>query len=108
MIGEPEGQGLLDLLDLAKISHYGIFRLGIQDSRMELARNRQKRLRELLKAARLEAGLRQVDVSSALSRPQSFVAKVESGERQLDFIEVLDLCAVIGVDPIQLVRKLTK
>lgn len=75
---------------------------------MELARNRQKRLRELLKAARLAAGLRQVDVSSALSRPQSFVAKVESGERRLDFIEVLDLCAVIGVDPIQLVQKLTE
>lgn len=75
---------------------------------MELARDRQRKLRELLKAARLEAGLRQVDVASALSRPQSFVAKVESGERHLDFIEVLDLCVVIGVDPIQLVRMLNK
>jgi hypothetical protein len=75
---------------------------------MELARDRQKKLRELLKAARLAAGLRQVDVSSALSRPQSFVAKVESGERKLDFIEALDLCTVIGVDPVELTRKLTK
>ena len=56
----------------------------------------------------MAAGLRQVDLSSALSRPQSFVAKVGSGERKLDFIEVLDLCAVMRVDPIDLVRRLTK
>ena len=56
----------------------------------------------------MAAGLRQVDLSSALSRPQSFIAKVESGERKLDFIEVLDLCAVMKLDPVDLVRKLAK
>jgi hypothetical protein len=75
---------------------------------MELVRDRQRKLRELLKAARLAAGLRQVDLSSAVSRPQSFIAKVEQGERKLDFIEVLDLCAAMKLDPVDLVRKLTK
>lgn len=75
---------------------------------MDLVRDRQKRLRELLRAARQAAGLRQVDLSSAMVRPQSFVAKFESGERRLDFIEVLDVCKLVGLDPVELVRKLTK
>jgi hypothetical protein len=75
---------------------------------MELVRDRQRKLRELLKAARLDAGLRQVDLSLALAKPQSFVAKVESGERKLDFIEVLDFCTVMKLDPTELVRRLTK
>jgi hypothetical protein len=98
---------LMKALQMESISYFGIFQFRIQHLGMELARDRQKKLREVLKAARLAAGLRQVDLSSALSRPQSFVAKVESGERKLDFIEVLDLCAVIGLDPADLVRKLT-
>lgn len=75
---------------------------------MNLVRDRQKRLRELLRAARQAAGLRQVDLSSAMARPQSFVAKFESGERRLDFIEVLDVCQLVDLDPVELVRTLAK
>jgi transcriptional regulator with XRE-family HTH domain len=42
----------------------------------------------LLKQARLDAGLTQVEVSAALGRPQSFVSKCESGERRVDVIEL--------------------
>ena len=41
-------------------------------------------LRELLVAARRKAGLTQHEVAERLGRPQSFVAKVEGGERRLD------------------------
>lgn len=54
----------------------------------------------------MAAGLRQIDVATALDRPQSYVAKIESGERRLDFIEVLDLCIVIRLDPATLVQGL--
>jgi len=67
---------------------------------------RRELLRKELRAARLNAGLRQVDVAKLLSKPQSYVAKVERGERRLDFIETLDLCKVIGLDPRGLVKKL--
>ena len=55
----------------------------------------------------MRAGLRQSDVSQKLGRPQSFVAKVESGERRLDLIETLQLCRIVGMDPHSLVDRLT-
>lgn len=41
-----------------------------------------------LKMARKEAGLTQVEVAARLGRPQSFVAKCESGERRVDIVEL--------------------
>ena len=51
-----------------------------------------RRLAELLRAMRQEAGLRQVDVADRLGEPQSFVAKYEAGERRLDLIELNQVC----------------
>jgi transcriptional regulator with XRE-family HTH domain len=73
---------------------------------MQLVRNREKKLRELLKEARLAGDLRQTDVANRLGRPQSYVAKVEGGERVLSFIEALDFCKAIGLDPAVLVEQL--
>lgn len=47
-----------------------------------------RRLLERLRAARRQAGLTQVQVARAFGRPQSFVAKCESGERRIDAIEL--------------------
>jgi transcriptional regulator with XRE-family HTH domain len=74
---------------------------------MLLVKDKRKLVREALKEARLRHGLRQQDVAEVLGRPQSFVAKVESGERKADFIETLDLCAAVGLDPKTLLKKLT-
>ena len=63
-------------------------------------------LRELLIAARRKAGLTQHEVAERLGRPQSFVAKVEGGERRLDVIEFVDLVQALGADPVKLLRKL--
>lgn len=41
-----------------------------------------------LKDARLEAGLSQQDVADMLRKPQSYVSKIESGERRLDVAEI--------------------
>ncbi len=75
---------------------------------MHLIRDREKRLRALLREARLSAGLRQIDVALTLAKPQSYIAKIESGERKTDFVEVLDICAAIGLDPCALARELAK
>lgn len=73
---------------------------------MVLVRDRKKLLLQLLRQAREDAGLRQIDVATHLGVPQSYVAKVESGERKLSFIEVLDLCKAIDLDPIALMDRL--
>jgi transcriptional regulator with XRE-family HTH domain len=52
-------------------------------------RRRYQEFRRRLKQARVEAGLRQDDVARRLRKPQSFVSKCESGERRVDFIELL-------------------
>jgi len=51
--------------------------------------HRKSLFRKALREARQGADLRQVDVAASLKKPQSYVAKVENGERQLDFIETL-------------------
>ena len=43
---------------------------------------------EKLRKARLEAGLRQIDVSKKLKRTQSYVSRVEMGEQRLDILEL--------------------
>ena len=63
------------------------------------------RLRELLTDARLKAGLTQEQVASRLNRPQSFASKYESGERRLDVVEFLEVCAAVGVDGAKILRQ---
>ncbi|NOY35413.1 MAG: helix-turn-helix transcriptional regulator [bacterium] len=41
-----------------------------------------------LKKARLDAGLKQIEVAKKLKRPQSYISRVESGEYRLDILEV--------------------
>ena len=47
-----------------------------------------------IRQARLDAKLTQEEVARSLGRPQSFISKVESGERRLDFVELQVLARV--------------
>ncbi|OGG54264.1 hypothetical protein A2851_01200 [Candidatus Kaiserbacteria bacterium RIFCSPHIGHO2_01_FULL_53_29] len=40
-----------------------------------------------LKTGRVEAGLAQQEVADRLGKPQSYISKIESGERRLDVAE---------------------
>lgn len=73
-----------------------------------LKRQKYDYLRSELKKARLEAGLLQADLTKTLRKPQSYISKVESGERGLDIIEYLNYCKGIGLDPIKWLKKLTE
>ena len=55
-------------------------------------------LRERLKAARIEAGLTQIELSKKLERPQSYVAKYEGGDRRLDVVELIDVCRLLHLN----------
>ncbi len=43
---------------------------------------------ERLKRARLEAGLGQVEVSKKLGKTQSYLSKIESGQRRFDVLQL--------------------
>lgn len=57
---------------------------------------------EALISARKSAGLRQEDVAERLGKPQSFVSRVESGQRRLDILEFYALARALGANPIKL------
>lgn len=52
---------------------------------------------DLLKAWRAEAGLTQSEVGERLGNTQTFVSKVERGERRLDLVEFTEWCEALGV-----------
>lgn len=62
--------------------------------------SRYRQFLNLLRRARVDAGLTQVQVAVALGRPQSYVAKCEAGERRIDVVE-LEQFARIYRRPIQ-------
>lgn len=47
-----------------------------------------RRFRRRLQDARADAGMTQRQAAAKLQRPPSFIAKIESGERRVDFIEL--------------------
>jgi transcriptional regulator with XRE-family HTH domain len=57
----------------------------------------QEKLQFLLKEARREAGLNQVELAKKLKRPQSFVSKYENGERRLDMVELREVCQALKI-----------
>jgi len=58
-----------------------------------------RKIIERLKEARLETGLSQQDVADKLGKPQSYVSKIESGERRLDVAEVKKFALAYGKVP---------
>ena len=71
-----------------------------------LYERRQAAFTELLRRARTEAGLTQVELAKKLRRPQSYVSKYERGDRRLGVIEFLEIARVIGFDLHELLREL--
>lgn len=65
-----------------------------------------QRLIQLLREARLIAGITQTQLSEKLDKPQSYVSKYENGERKLDVIEFLRVCKEINADPHEVIDAL--
>lgn len=65
-----------------------------------------ERLRKELRAIRVGADLTQEQLAEQLGTKQAFISKYERGERNLDFIEVLQVCSACGYDPMKLIAKM--
>ena len=63
-------------------------------------------LMKVLREARLEAGLTQADLAKRMDRPQSFVAKIEVGERQLGVLEFVGYAEALGITPPNLLARI--
>ncbi|MFE8045462.1 helix-turn-helix domain-containing protein [Brenneria goodwinii] len=50
-----------------------------------------------LRAVRIRKGISQQSLAESLGRPQSFIAKVESGERRLDVVEFACITHLLSI-----------
>ena len=57
-----------------------------------------KTIVEKLKKARQEAGLDQIEVSKRLGRSQSYLSKIESGQRKIDVVQLKKFAALYKKD----------
>ena len=55
---------------------------------------KNKNLLEKLRFARLEAGLTQIEADKKLKKPQSYLSKIERGERKIEAIELADFAKI--------------
>lgn len=59
---------------------------------------RKKKLCDLLREKRENAGISQVELGQKLSIPQTYVSKYERGQKRLDIFELIEICNAIGID----------
>jgi transcriptional regulator with XRE-family HTH domain len=60
-----------------------------------------KKVSALLVTERKDRELTQAQVATKLKKPQSFVSKYESGQRQLTVADLIAICKAIGLKPSQ-------
>ncbi|WP_445147258.1 helix-turn-helix domain-containing protein [Dyella sp. Tek66A03] len=53
----------------------------------------------LLRELREGAGITQLALAESLGNTQTFISKVERGERRIDAVEFAELCEALGEDP---------
>jgi len=54
-------------------------------------------LTKLLRATRKRTGITQVALAEKIGETQSYVSKVERGERRLDLVQLRVFCAAMGI-----------
>lgn len=68
---------------------------------------RHRRLVEILVERRKAAGLSQAAVAREMGRHQPFIANIESGDRRVDLVELIDLADILGFDVHEIIDELT-
>jgi transcriptional regulator with XRE-family HTH domain len=76
--------------------------------RKSLGSARHRALVDLLIAKREAAGLTQAELAAQLGEYQSFVARLESGQRRVDVVEFFELSDALGFDPVKVISALKK
>ena len=65
-------------------------------------------LRTFLSKKRTDAGLRQADLAKKLKRRQDYVSDIETGQKVVTVVELMEWAEAIGFDPHQAIRILRK
>lgn len=73
-----------------------------------LGDQRHNELIRLLIEKRNSAGLKQVELAERMKVYQSFIARLESGQRRVDVVELIKISEVLDFDPAEIMHELAK
>jgi transcriptional regulator with XRE-family HTH domain len=73
-----------------------------------LRTRRHRALCQVLAKAREAAGLTQRELAAKIGRSDSFIWKIEAGERRVEVLEFMDIAEAVGVGPAELMRRLVR
>jgi transcriptional regulator with XRE-family HTH domain len=68
----------------------------------------QQALCAVLIDARNQAKMTQRQLASRLNKIQSFVGKIELGDRQVTVVEFIEIAQALGADPVKLLAKVVR
>ena len=73
-----------------------------------LDNRRHEALRAFLVERRDKAGLSQTDLAKRLRRSQSYVSYVETGQKLVEVVEMMEWAEAIGFDVSEIIKRLAK
>lgn len=73
---------------------------------MKRRKKRYQQFTDLMVRERRAQYLTQKQVADKLGVPQSFVSKIESGERRIDIVEFIEIAEAMGIDPTKLLKRI--
>ena len=65
-----------------------------------------RRLTELLREAREEAGMTQAQVAAGFGRPMDYISRMEGGQRRIGVVEWLRFLRICGAEPVTFLTRL--
>ncbi len=57
-------------------------------------KDEHKKIVELLKQTRIKSGLGQIEVAKKLGKSQSYISKIESGQRRFDVLQLKEFAKI--------------
>lgn len=73
--------------------------MGYVSFRKSIHSKEQSALRKILKDKRVSLGLSQRELAEQIGVVYSLISKIETGDRRLDFLEMIEYCRMLDIDP---------